>query len=50
VKDTRFALDHFDLFVRPFDFAGMNGVITVVENAVSIPIQSLSEAGYRGVF
>ena len=49
VKAIRLAFDDPDLVVHPFDFAGVNGVRAVVENAISAPLQRLGESGHRRV-
>jgi len=49
-KAIRLAPDDLDPVVHPFDFAGVNGVRAVVENAISVPLQRLGEAGHRRAF
>jgi hypothetical protein len=39
-----FALNDLYFIVNPFYFAGMNGVIAVVEDSVTITIQHLGKA------
>ena len=39
-----FALYNLYFIVNPFEFAGMNGVIAVVEDSVTITIQHLGKA------
>jgi hypothetical protein len=38
MKAICLAFDDLDLVVHPFDFAGVNGVLAVVENAISVPL------------
>jgi hypothetical protein len=44
VESICFALYDLYFIVNPFEFAGMNGVIAVVEDSVTITIQHLGKA------
>jgi hypothetical protein len=37
------AFDNLDFVVDPFQFAGVDGVVTVVEDPVAVPLQHLGE-------
>lgn len=50
MKAVRFAFDDLDLVIDPFDFAGVDRVIAVVQNAVAIAAQHLDKPGHRRVF
>ena len=40
-----FTLDDFDLVVHPFNFACMDGVITVVDNTVTMALKPVGKTG-----
>ena len=44
MKTLCFAFDDLDLVIAPFDSASVNGVVAVVENAVSIPFKGFCKA------
>lgn len=44
-----FAFDEFDFVVDSFQFAGMNGVVTVIEDSVPIPFEGFGKLGDRWV-
>ena len=44
------AFDDLDLVVDPFQFAGVDGVITVVEDPVPMPLQHLGELVQSAMF
>jgi len=43
MKAVGLALDDFDLVVHPFQLAGVDGVVTVVQDAVAMTIEHLSK-------
>ena len=43
VKAVGLAFDDLDLVVDPFQFAGVDGVVTVVEDPVAVPLQHLGK-------
>ena len=45
MESISFSLDDFDLVVHPFDFAGMDGVITVVNNTVTMAFKPIGKTG-----
>lgn len=45
MKAVSLALDDFDLVVHPFQFAGMDRVITVVEDAVAVTLDPAGRSG-----
>ena len=43
MKAVGLALDDLDLVVHPLQFAGVDGVVTVVEDAATMALQHLSK-------
>ena len=42
-----FTFNDFYLVIHPFKFSGMNGVIAVIEDAISIVFQRVCKLGHR---
>ncbi len=49
MKAVCFSFDDFNLVIHPFDFTGVNLVITVVQDAVSVSLKHFYKASNRGV-
>ena len=44
------ALNDFNFVIDPFYFAGMNGVITMVDNSITVALQHPYKGVYRAIF
>ena len=42
-------LDNLYFIINPFEFSGMNGVITMIQDAVAVTFQHSDEGIYRSI-
>ena len=49
MKAVCFSLDDFNLVIHAFDFTGVNLVITMIQDTVSVSLKHISKASNRGV-
>ncbi len=47
MKAVCFSFDDFNLVIHPFDFTGVNLVITMIQDAVSMSLKHFYKAGNR---
>ena len=45
MEPISFSFNDFDFVVNPFDFASMNGVVAMIDDAVTVAIKHLGKTG-----
>ena len=50
MKSIGFAFDNFNFIVYPLKFSGMDGVIEVVDDPVTVSVQHFNKSVYRSYF
>ena len=50
MEAVRLSFDNLDLVVNSFEFASVDCVVAVVQNAISVPVQHVGKTGDRRVF
>ena len=49
MESIRFTFDDLNLVIHPFEFAGMNGVLAMIQDAITISIKGFSKGVHRPV-
>ena len=49
MEPVSFTLNDFYFVINPFEFSGMNGVITMIQDAVAVTFQHSDEGIYRSI-
>ena len=49
MEAIRFTFNDFNFVIHPFEFTGMNGVLTVIQDSITISIKHLGKGVHRPV-